>query len=379
MKMLINGLTLENGNIIPLLLKIKYWQSKNCIVTIFGNNYLKEKIENLGIIKHYEFVGLKNIKKIRNKYQFITEGLKRNIISFKYINYFKKYDVIYSISSVLDLTLLPWILKNFNKKIKWVTVFDNIVPITDPGNKFIRFLAWIFFQISIFLIKKADIIFVSTPELFEYLKNRKFNIKKLVLTGFAVENDLIKKASSDKKYNIDALFVGRINETKGIYDMLNVLAIIRKKYPNFQLAFMGNGDEVTETQFRNKISEMNLKKNIQFLGFKSGIEKFKIIKSSKTFWFLSKSESESFGIALLEAVCCGLPAFVYDLIPFRNIYKNNEVITGKIGDYQAIAKKVIELFDNEDFVNVKGILLLDKYSWDNIAEKELSSFKNILI
>jgi glycosyltransferase involved in cell wall biosynthesis len=379
MKIFINGVTLEDGNIVPLLVKVKYWQSIGCLISIFGNKCLKEKIENLGIIGPYEFIELSNTKKIKNKYQFIKEAFKRNINALKKINLFKGYNMIYSISSVLDLVILPWILKKLNKKVKWVTVFDNIVPIIDPGNKFTRFLAWFFFQISIFLIKKADIIFVSTPELFEYLKNRKFNIKKLVLTGFAVENDLIKKASSDKKYNIDALFVGRINETKGIYDMLNVLEIIRNKYPNFQFAIMGDGDEITKKNFKNKISEMNLEKNTQFLGFKSGIEKFKIIKSSKTFWFLSKSESESFGIALLEAVCCGLPAFIYDLTPFRNIYKNNEVIVSNIGDYQSVAKKVIELFDNEDFVNVKGRLLLGKYSWDKIAEIELYSFKNILI
>ena len=115
-----------------------------------------------------------------------------------------------------------------------------------------------------------------------------------------------------------------------------------------------------------------------FLGFKTGIEKFVILKSSKTFWFLSKSESESFGIALLEAICCGLPAFVYDLIPFKNIYKNDEVVISKIGDYQSVAKKVIELFDKKDFVNVKGRLLLDKYCWEDVGVIEMNFFKNII-
>ena len=159
--------------------------------------------------------------------------------------------------------------------------------------------------------------------------------------------------------------------------MLKVLEIVKKKYPNFQLAFMGGGDKITENQFRNKISEMNLKKNIQFLGFKTGIEKFSIIKSSKTFWFLSKSKSESFGIALLEAVCCGLPAFVYDLIPFRNIYKNNEIVVSEINDYRSVAKKVVELFDKNDFGNPRGKLLLNRYSWDRIAKTEFDNFSGL--
>jgi len=377
MKILINNITFENANIIPLLLKIKYWQSKGWYIGLFGNKYLKERIDSLGIIEHYEFLELNNTKKFRNKYQFIKEASKRNIKALKKINLFKQYDIIYSISSVLDLVIFPWILKNFNKKIKWVIVFDNIVPLVDPGNRIVKFLAWMFFQLSLILLRKADCIFAISKDLKDYLSHKGFNEEKIILTGNAVENDLIKKAAKGEKYKIDALFVGRINETKGIYDILKVLEIVIKKYPNFQLAFMGSGDEITENQFRNRIIKMNLEKNIQFLGFKVGIEKFKIMKSSKTFWFLSKSKSESFGQALLEAVCCGIPSLVYDLVPYRNIYKNNEIIVSKIGDYKSVAKKVIELFEKKDFENKKGKLLLGKYNWNSIAEIEASLFLNL--
>lgn len=379
LRLLINGITLEEGNIVPLLLKVRYWQNiKNVEITFIGNLILRERINELGLVNNFHFIEIKRTKEIKTKFQFIFEGLKRNIGMMRQINKIKsRYDIIYSISSVLDLIIFPWILKKKDKKIKWVTVFDNIVPITDPGNKFIRFLAWVFFRISIILIKNADVVIVITPELMDFLKKRGFEKRNLVATGVAVESDLIKKAEKDKRFNIDALFVGRINETKGIYDMLKVLEIVKKKYPNFQLALMGRGDEITKTQFRNKILEMGLGKNIQLLGYKAPIEKFRILKSSKTFWFLSKSKCESFGIALLEAVCCGLPAFVYDLIPFRRIYKNSEIVVSEIGDYRSVAKKVIELFDKKDFENKKGKLLLGKYSWERIADIEINSFSNL--
>lgn len=379
LRLLINGITLEDGNIVPLLLKIKYWQNiKNVEITFMGNLLLRERIIELGIINNFQFIEMKRTNEIKTKFQLIFEGLKRNIGMIRQINKIKnRYDIVYSISSVLDLIIFPWILKKKDKKIKWVTMFDNIVPITDPGNKFLRFLAWFFFRISVFLIKNADVIFVVTPDLMDYLKKRGFEKRNLVATGVAVEGDLIKKVEKDKRFNIDALFVGRINETKGIYDMLKVLEIVKKKYPNFQLALMGRGDEITKTQFRNKILEMGLGKNIQLLGYKAPIEKFRILKSSKTFWFLSKSKCESFGIALLEAVCCGLPAFVYDLIPFRRIYKNSEIVVSEIGDYRSVAKKVIELFDKKDFENKKGKLLLGKYSWERIADIEINSFSNL--
>ena len=84
---------------------------------------------------------------------------------------------------------------------------------------------------------------------------------------------------------------------------------------------------------------MHLINNVLFLGYRKGLEKFNIITSSKCFWFLSVSESESFGIALLEAVCLGLPALVYDLDPFKKIYKNNEVFMFKPKYFLAISER----------------------------------------
>jgi len=143
------------------------------------------------------------------------------------------------------------------------------------------------------------------------------------------------------------------------------------------LAIMGEGDEVTEKQFKKKIKEMGLENNVEFLGFRSGIEKFNILKSAKCFWFLSVSESESFGVALLEAVVSGIPAFAYDLPQFRWLYPDGEVNILPKGDYEMVAKKVIKLFESGNFRNIKGEKLLGKYSWEKAAKVEYEAIKNL--
>ncbi len=375
-KILINGITLESANIVPLLLKVKYWQKKNIEVTFFGNKTLKGQIDALQIIKTYKFIELKNTGRINGRIKLIIEGLRRNLQALSFINKFKnKFDIVYSISSVLDLMLFPYILKKFDGHILRVAVFDNVVPITDPGNRFIRFLAWVFFQISIVLLKSADRIFTGSEDLENFLISKGIHKEKIMERGQAVRNDLIKNAIKNPKYNIDALFIGRINETKGIYDMLSVLKLVKQKYPNFQLAIIGTGDDAIVRHFKEKIKEKQLENNIQFLGFVSEDEKFKIIKSSRVFWFLSVSESESWGVALLEAVCCGKPAFVYNL-PAYKYYQNKEVFIFKLHDYHSVAEKVIEVFDKSKFVNRNGRLLVGKYSWEKIAHIEYDSLIN---
>lgn len=373
MKILVNGLTIEEANIIPLLLKIKSWQNKGDEVSIVGNKDLKEQIEKLSILKkEYKFIELTGTKKIKDKFYLIFESLKRNLRLVKTIDGYGRFDIIYSISSVLDLILFPFFLKITNKKIKWATVFDNIVFLNDSGDRIVRLLAWAFFHLSLILLRKVDYIFVISKDLKDYLIQKGFDKGKVILTGNAVEADLIKKARKDKKYNINALFIGRINEAKGIYDILDVLEAVKDKYPDFQLAIMGKGDVATGRKYKGEIKDRKLERNIQFLGYKTGLDKFNIIKSSKIFLFLSKSES--FGIALLEAVCSGIPAIAYDLPAYREIYKNGEVFLFKKNDYQSVAEKLEEIIDKKLFENKKGKLLLDKYSWDVIAEKEYKAF-----
>ena len=304
---------------------------------------------------------------------FAVESLRRNIVAL--VNHHglgNSHDVIYTVSSVADLVLYPAILKVFYPKTRWLTVFDNTVSFNGPGNKIVRYLAYAFYRISLVLLRKADVIFVITKELKRELTRIGFNDEKLVITGNAVEDDLIRNIKRPSNPQIDCLFIGRINETKGIYDLLEVAKIITKHKPDFSLHMMGRGDRSSETRFKNMLKKTSLDKNINLIGFKSGIEKFKIIKSSKCFLFLSPSES--FGVAVLEAVCCGLPTLVYELDVYKKLYKNREVMMFKPGEYQQIAKKILDIMADKKYTNPAGEKLLPKYSWNRIAQIELNKF-----
>lgn len=373
-KILFNVNTFENGNLIALVLKAKYFQRNSFDITFFGSKELKKSIDSFNVT-NFNFIELSNVHKITTRLQFISESFYRNIRSLKFLNDFNNsFDIVYSISSVLDLIIFPYILKALNKKIKWVTVFDNTVPLfvngkIIAGDKTVRMLAWLFYRLSLILLKKADYIFVVKPSLKTELMGRGFKDNQLVVTGNGIETDLIKSAKAyPDKYNYDALFIGRINEAKGIYDMLDVLDIVVKKIPTFKLAIMGKGDVATELAYKKEIEKRKLQNNIVFLGYRTGQDKYDIIKSSKCFLFLS--ETESVPQAPLEAVCSGLKAFVYDIEAYE-MYKNNELLISKLNDVDEVAKKLLELFKSGDFENKQGKKLLEKYSWDRIAEIEL--------
>lgn len=369
MKIIINLTTLTQNGIVSIWFHKfqKIYKTNHQLDIFYGN-----KINKFTKIP----ASTKSLPQVKSKFKFTFYCLFRNFQSLFKIKKIKKYDVFYSPSSVLDLTILPFFTKIFYPKIIWTTIFDNIVPITDPGNKITRFVAWFFFQISLILIRRADLIFTISPELQQFLIKKHFNKNKIITTGNGIEIDLIKQ-SKKTKYLYDALFIGRINETKGIFDMLEVLKQVKKTYPKFTLAIMGDGDEVTKNKFKKQIKLMDLERNVKFLGYISGIEKFNIIKNSRCFWFLSVSQSESFGIALMEAVSCGVPAFTYNLPVFKKIYKNQEVIFSPIYQTNIVAQKVIKLFKSKKFSNFNGKKLLGKYSWVNIVQIETNAITKL--
>ncbi len=380
MRLLVNFTSLTKNGVIPIWLKkLQELSYQNCQIDFFFNNQInKVDFGQKKLSQYNNSPKIKNLSQIKSKIKFIFYSLKKNLESiFTITKYIKNYDVFYSLSSVLDLVITPFFAKIYYPKIIWTTVFDNIVPITDPGNKITRFLAWFFFQISLVLICKADLIFTISPELRQFLIDKHFDKNKIILTGNGIEIDLIKQAKR-KNYLYDALYIGRINETKGIFDMLKVLKQIKKKYPKFTLAIMGDGDKTTKNKFKKQIKLMKLESNIKYLGYISGIQKFNIIKSSRCFWFLSVSQSESFGIALMEAVSCGIPAFTYNLPTFTKIYRNKEVIFSPIHCPNIVAKKVLNLFNSKKFSNPNGKKLLGKYSWKNIAKIEIQAINKLI-
>jgi len=364
-KILINGITLDQANPVALVGKIRYWQKHHCQITVIGNQQLRQTLAKHHL--RFNFIHLKNTKNPKTIFQFIIEAIKRNFLVLPLLPQIKKqpFSYIYSLSSVLDLLILPFCLKIIQPTIKWISVFDNTVT-----TKSSPLLAYILHRVSLILLKKCDHIFVPTASLKKSLINHRLSKNKITITGNGIENNLIKNTVRPKNPKFDAIFVGRLNSAKGIYDLLDILKIVKRKYPSFILAVMGRGDQKTEKQFKDKINQLKLKQNIKFLGFKTGQKKFNLIKNSKIFLF--PSHTESFGIALLEAVCCGLPALAYNLPIYASIYRNQEIFSFPLGNTQSVAKKILQIFNKKQFNNPAGKKLLDKYSWNKIAAIELS-------
>jgi glycosyltransferase involved in cell wall biosynthesis len=288
--------------------------------------------------------------------------------------------ILYSTSDFLPDVFPAYVLKLKNKKAKWVQLIHHIQenPLRRVGeNYFVNLAGFISQRLSFALIKqRVDLTIVVNPLVKRELLKKGFNGKKIFVNYNGVNLSRIKDFK-DSPFKYDGVFLGRLNVSKGVFDLLKVWSYVVEKNPNAKLAVIGSGDKRVEKKLRETTSEMKLQENIAFLGYLSDSDAFGILKSAKVFLF--PSYEEGFGIAILEAMTCGLPVVTYNLHVYREIFGNSLSVV-PVGRTDLMSEIVCFLLENPEVAKLKGqagVELAKKYDWSKIAEKELSLMKSI--
>lgn len=358
--------------VIPIL-KIKGWQKMNCDITILctkeGENFYKSVLQNIS------FISLNYTYKINSIYSLPWEYIKITFCAVFYLkSIINNFDIIYSQSSIIDFLFFPWLLKFFDKKVKWFVMVDNTV--SPPNKRFGPFLQklipYIAFLFGNQLLKKADGIFVLINSIKDYYQKKGYNVIK---TGdsYGIQTEIFKGSIPSTTPKVNALFSGRLHIAKGIFDLVGVAKIVTKKNPDFKLGILGDGDEYIKEEFLKKIESNSLKNNFLFFGYVHGRKKGDIYR--KCDLYISLSYGESFGHAILEALACNKVVIAYDLPVYHEVFykyiRNGQLVLFKQKDFKSIANFILQLkVKNLHFQNK-----LEDYKWDTIVENELDSMR----
>lgn len=108
--------------------------------------------------------------------------------------------------------------------------------------------------------------------------------------------------------------VGRISPVKG-YDLL--IQAMADLPDNFTLTLVGNGDERVKRQLESLVRKLSLEKRVTFIGDVSNSEVPSLLRKHDL--FCMPSRLESFGIAALEAMGCGLPVVASSVGGLKNL------------------------------------------------------------
>ena len=128
---------------------------------------------------------------------------------------------------------------------------------------------------------------------------------------------------------------------KRVPDTIKIFEKVQKEIPA-KLILVGDGPDRSECERLSR--QLDLCDNVKFLGKQEGL--VEILSSSDL--FLIPSQSESFGLAALEAMACGLPVVSSSVGGLPELVKHNETgFIAEIGDVDRMAKYTLELLGND--------------------------------
>lgn len=279
---------------------------------------------------------------------------------------------VYSSSDLFWEVIPAYFLKSKIKKIEWVQVIHHIYPDWKKrqGNLAVNFFGYYLQRFSLQLIRRhADKIIVLNNHVAENLADLDFQKEKIAFSLNGVECDYFEKIKpSEIQY--DGIFLGRLSPSKGILDLLEIWKKICDTLPAAKLAVVGGGKSETKKLLAEKIKALGMEKNIDLLGYLENEMAYSILKSGKV--FLCPSHEEGWGIAIAEAMACGLPVISWDLPAYREVFENYtfQIEENNILKFSA---QVISLLKDEisrSRAGGKGKEFIRKYSWENVAKRE---------
>ena len=173
----------------------------------------------------------------------------------------------------------------------------------------------------------SDRILVPTAEYIDILMHRGFDTKKMDIFHRGIDTVLFQPRSDGAEYlrtkyrvrgDINFLYAGRISEDKNINFLIEAVSpLFEDTSVKVNLIFAGDGPylkTLKEKYIRNR--------NIYFLGQIPNRELPLIYSSCALLLF--PSETDTFGMVVLEAQACGIPAFVSDVGGPKNIVQDME-------------------------------------------------------
>lgn len=192
--------------------------------------------------------------------------------------------------------------------------------------------------------------------------------------------DLQKIDSVEVKEQVyDVIYVGRLSAHKRVDLLINAVSLVRKDMPKIRCGIVGDGPELAEL---TKLAEgLKVKKNVDFLGFLDSEEELiSKMKSSKI--FVLPSTREGFGISLLEANACGLPAVVVDSKKNAAVSLIKEGVNGSFCDLseRSMALEIEKLLKNDLYKKMVDSSKENakKYEWDEVVKKTERAYEKLV-
>lgn len=174
------------------------------------------------------------------------------------------------------------------------------------------------------------------------------------------------------------LFAGSLIERKGVAGLIEAMAAVRRRHPEYRLVLIGDGPQRAELE--SLARRRDLADGVRFTGNLAPSEVARWMRRAELFVLPSLEEGQ--GVALLEALASGTPCVGGAVGGIRELLSPEWGMLVPPGDAQALGNAALELLEHADRRRAMGqaaaSAVRERYDWPVIARRILAAYEEAL-
>ena len=249
-------------------------------------------------------------------------------------------------------------------------------PQNRAGSKLANVISTVFESLAFVLTRTfAAAVFVYTQEVAAELFIDRRRTRIFIMSNGA--NAPAETATAAETRRQGAMYLGRIEPTKGVDDVLRAWALLANRGVRSQLTLAGRAAPEYLRHVKDLARQLGIEETISFVGAVSDVEKSRLLHATRVFAFASKEEG--WGLVLAEAMCHGAPCLTYDLPAFRDVFVQGRVCV-PVGDIDAFADCLALFLTDDAYQQRFASEALESgpaFSWERAAELEFAALQTV--
>lgn len=200
-----------------------------------------------------------------------------------------------------------------------------------------------------FSLSRAKYLFSTSKAMAE--EASKYTNKQFYITPFGVDMDLFSPHKRTRKSDDNTFVVGTVKALTpkyGIDYLLKAIALVRKHHPEIPIVLRIAGRGTHELEYKELAKSLKIDAITTWLGFISQEQAAVEWANMDIGIIVSTSDSESFGVAAVEAQACGTPVIISDIPGLMEATDTGEtsfVVPRK--DEKVLADGIVRLYKNQ--------------------------------
>lgn len=243
-------------------------------------------------------------------------------------------------------------------------------------------VSWLHRKLLEFNLSKADRILSTSHCMAREVS--KYTNKKILVTPFGVDEE--KFVPANGKENKKEFVIGTVKTLSAIYGidtLIDAFAMVVRENPALKIRLVIAGNGVERNNLEKQAYNLGLADKVTFLGRIPNEDVAVLLSNLDVYVALSRSDSESFGVAAVEAMSCGVPVVVAAADGFKEVVPDG--VAGYIvpkNDARTAADRISYLLNNMSVAQEMGKAgrkhVLDNYTWASSVDTMMDIYKIIM-